>query len=62
MIGRTKLYSDPWKIEDSAIMDRSKGGDIDASDVPEGMGLAQAFFPYVLLTVITLFVLLIRVI
>ena len=60
LIGRTKMYSEPWKIEDSAIMDRSKGGDIDASDVPEGMGLAQAFFPYALLTIITLFVLLIQ--
>ena len=60
LIGRTKLYSEPWKIEDSNIMDRSKSSSIDDADVPEGMGLAQAFFPYALLTVITLFVLLIQ--
>ncbi len=60
LIGRTKLYSEPWKIEDSNIMDRSKISSIDDADVPEGMGLAQAFFPYALLTVITLFVLLIQ--
>lgn len=60
LIGRTKLYSDSWKIEESPIMDRSKGSSIDEADVPEGMGLAQAFFPYALLTVITLFVLLIQ--
>ncbi len=60
LIGRTKLYSEPWKIEDSNIMDRSKSSSIDDADVPEGMGLAQAFFPYALLTFITLFVLLIQ--
>ncbi len=59
LLGRTKMYSEPWQIEDSPLMDRSKTQNTDASKAPEGMGMAQAFFPYVLLTVITLVVLLI---
>ena len=60
ILGKTKLYNEEWKIEDSGLMDRSKTSGAGADDVPEGMGMLQAFFPYILLTAITLIVLLIQ--
>lgn len=59
LIGRTKMYSQPWKIEDSAIMNRKASG-ADADEGPEDMSMIQAFVPYLLLTAITLIVLLIQ--
>lgn len=59
LLGRTKLYKDPWKIEDSKLMDRSKSGEAGEKG-PEDMSLVQAFVPYFLLTAITLFILLIK--
>lgn len=59
LLGRTKLYSEPWKVENSQLMDRSKSGD-NAEKGPEDMSMVQAFVPYFLLTFVTLFVLLIK--
>ena len=60
LLGRTKMYGEAWSIEESPIMDRSKTGAGADVDMPEGMNMALAFFPYILLTVITLVVLLIQ--
>lgn len=59
ILGKTKLYNQPWKIEDSSIMNRSKASGED-NEGPEDMNMIQAFVPYLLLTVITLVVLLIQ--
>lgn len=59
LLGKTKFYSEPWKVEDSKLMDRSKSGDSGAQG-PKDMTLKQAAVPYVLLTAITLFILLIK--
>lgn len=59
LIGKTKLYSEAWSIEDSPIMNRKKNEIGVEETMPEGMSMGQAFLPYVLLTVITLVVLLI---
>lgn len=58
LLGRTKLYNQPWSIEESPLMDRDKLREEKAS-LPQGMSLLQAFIPYIALTAITLFVLLI---
>ncbi len=60
LLGRTGLYNKPWRVEDSKLMDRTKTAEASADDMPKGMGMMQAFFPYILLTVITLVVLLIQ--
>jgi lactate permease len=53
------MYNTPWKIEDSAIMNRAKGGE-GSDEGPADMTMIQAFVPYLLLTAITLIVLLIQ--
>jgi lactate permease len=58
LIGRTKMYGKPWRIENSKVMNR-KNGDV-AQDYPKNMSMHQAFLPYYVLTFITLFVLLIQ--
>lgn len=58
VIGRTKMYKDQWRVEDSRIMNREFEEDA-SSETPQNMSLAQAFFPYAALTIITLVVLLI---
>jgi lactate permease len=58
LIGRTKMYGTPWRIENSKVMNR-KNGDV-AQDYPKNMSMHQAFLPYYVLTFITLFVLLIQ--
>lgn len=59
LMGRTKLYSEDWALEESPIMDRSQAQG-EEGDYPKDMSMNQAFFPYYLLTGITLFVLLIK--
>lgn len=58
ILGRTRRYKEPWRIEDSKIMnpDRSLN---ESEDVPGNMNMKDAFVPYIILTGITLFVLLI---
>lgn len=55
-LGKTKAYSTPWRIEHSPVMER-KAEHI-TGDIPQ-MRFSQAFFPYAVLTGVTLFVLLI---
>lgn len=57
LLGRTRLYREQWRIEESPIMDRSAEGGVKSSG---GMSMAEAFMPYIVLTVITLAVLLIK--
>lgn len=56
LIGRMKMYRDPWTIEDSRLMNRDSSART-ADEAPEDMSLVQAFVPYILLTVITMVVL-----
>ena len=63
LLGRTKMYGEPWKLEDSRIM-RKEDDATGASDGlqhegPKDMTLHHAFLPYYALTAITLIVLLI---
>ncbi|WP_414839747.1 L-lactate permease [Carnobacterium sp. TMP28] len=58
-LGRTKMYGSEWHVENSRIMDRSKTEE-GAVNYPKDMKINQAFLPYYLLTVITLFVLLVK--
>ncbi|MEA4895254.1 MAG: L-lactate permease [Oscillospiraceae bacterium] len=57
-LGRTKLYNKPWKIENSGIINR-EFTDKAAGEGYKDMNMLQAFFPYFVLTSITLVVLLI---
>lgn len=59
LLGRTKMYRDEWRVEDSAIMDRAHT-ESGADEAPEDMTLVQAFVPYFLLSAITLIVLLVK--
>ena len=59
LIGRMKMYRDEWKLEDSPIMNRTA----EASSEEEGpadMSLLQAFVPYIILTVLTIIVLVVK--
>ena len=58
LMGKTKRYGSPWKIDKSLIMDRTKHIE-EAEDFPKDMSMNQAFLPYYVLTFITLFILLI---
>ena len=58
ILGKTKFYKDPWRIEDSKIMDHNKSVQVE-DDAPSNMTIKDAFVPYIVLSVITLFVLLI---
>lgn len=57
LLGRTPLYRDSWRKEDSPIMDRSLPPA--EAEEPPRMSLTQAFLPYFVLTALTLIVLLI---
>ncbi len=59
LMGKTKIYKKEWKISDSPIMncEIGKGGD---KDTVSNMNILQAFVPYVLLSVLTLIVLLVK--
>lgn len=58
LLGKTKMYGSPWKIENSPVMVRKVGAKAE-EDYPKDMNLHQAFTPYYILTFVTLFVLLI---
>lgn len=58
LLGKTKMYGTPWRIEDSRAMNRTASAGED-EDFPKDMSINQAFSPYYLLTVITLLILLI---
>lgn len=59
LLGRMKQYRDSWSIEDSQIMNRTYE-EKKQDEVPENMSLLQAFVPYILLSVITLIVLVVK--
>ncbi len=59
LMGRMKMYRDKWAIEDSPIMDRTASVDTGAK-APSDMSLIQAFVPYIVLSVLTLVVLLVK--
>ncbi|MDO4279055.1 MAG: L-lactate permease [Lachnoclostridium edouardi] len=59
LLSKMKMYSQPWKIQDSQVMDRSREGGSQEDDSPADMSLHQAFSPYYVMTGITLFVLLV---
>lgn len=58
LLGKTRLYGSQWRIDDSPIMTRGEEAET-ASGENRDMSFLQAFAPYIVLTVITLFVLLI---
>jgi len=57
LLGKTKYYNKEWKIEDSPIMNRDKTGNKTEEKI--GMTVNQAFFPYYILTLISVVVLVI---
>ena len=59
LLGKTKWYKTPWKVEGSKIMNENFSAQ-GSEDYPKDMSLVQAFMPYIVLTAITLFVLLIK--
>ncbi len=58
LLGKTRLYKKPWALRDSKIMNREYTGQADL-ECHRDMTMLRAFVPYIALTVITLFVLLI---
>ena len=58
LLGRMKDYREPWRIDDSPIMNR-KAAKTESAALPEGMTLVHAFIPYVFLSAVTLIVLLV---
>lgn len=58
-MGRMKMYSEEWSIEDSPIMYRSASS-AGADETPSDMTLVQAFIPYFVLSALTLIVLLVK--
>lgn len=58
VLGRTKLYNQPWSIEESKIMKRDASS-VQEDDYPKDMSMHQAFLPYYTLTAITLVILLV---
>ncbi len=58
-LGQTKRYGSEWRIQNSRIMDRSQSTE-GTEDYPHDMKINQAFLPYYVLTVITLFILLVK--
>ena len=59
VLGRTPWYKDPWRVEESPVMDRSAGS-AEEEDAPEDMSVLQAFLPYIVLTILTLVILLVK--
>lgn len=57
LLGRTRLYNRPERIEDSPLMDRSL--DRESGAEAHRLSMHQAFTPYYILIAVTLFVLLI---
>lgn len=58
LLGRTRFYNQPWRIEASPVMNRGSQ-EKEGSQEAARMTMNQAFSPYYVLTVITLFVLLV---
>lgn len=58
LLGRTKMYSQEWSLEESPIMNRTAVGE-SGEKAPSDMTLVQAFVPYILLSAITLIVLMV---
>lgn len=58
LLGKTSLYREEWRLEESPIMDRSRMETHEESS-GNGMSFVQAFLPYLVLTAITLIILLI---
>lgn len=56
LMGRTKMYRDEWRIEDSPIMKKNVIGEKNEV-APADMSLVQAFVPYIVLSVLTIVVL-----
>lgn len=59
LLGKTRAYREPWRVADSAIMER-KNEMPEAKEGQETMMFGQAFFPYILLSGLTLAVLLVK--
>lgn len=59
ILGRSPWYREHWRIEKSPVMNR-KDGVWTEEEVPENMSVLQAFLPYIVLTVLTLAVLLVK--
>ena len=59
VLGRIPWYKDPWRVEESPVMDRSAGS-AEEEDAPEDMSVLQAFLPYIVLTILTLVILLVK--
>jgi len=59
LLGKTKRYSKPWRIENSKIINKDVR-EVSEENYPHDMSMHQAFLPYYILTAITLFVLLIK--
>lgn len=56
-ISKMSMYKDPWRVEDSPIMDRTKT--TETEEALPNMNLLQAFIPYIVLSVMTLAILVI---
>ncbi len=59
LMGRMKMYRDPWSLSDSPIMEKKSETNEKEEEVPN-MSLLQAFVPYFLLSALTLIVLLVK--
>lgn len=58
ILGRLKMYAEPWAIGDSPVMDRAMASG-EEGGYPQDMSVLQAFLPYITLTVLTLVILLV---
>ncbi len=58
LLSKTKRYGQKWRLEESPVMNRDLTG-IKADEFPKNMSVHQAFFPYYVLTAITLIILLV---
>lgn len=57
-LAKTKFYNSPWKMLDSPMMDRS--ANIASSESDSDMNLFHAFMPYIILSILTLVVLMVK--
>ncbi len=58
LLSRTKRYGNKWRLEESPVMNRDVNT-VGEDEYPENMSVHQAFFPYYVLTAITLVILLV---
>ncbi len=59
LLGKSKRYRQRWRIENSPMMDRSKVKSSISEEGESNVTIHEAFLPYYVLTIITLFVLLV---